>query len=207
MGIGRYTHHIAACHILRKQFTHFDPAPAFEDNITLGDTVQAVAPRFDTRLDTGASDGNFGIGGGVGQFEYVAAFFKEVLVPVVKAVDKVGQASDFIFGRQLFCQLNEFIEFVIHMQLGEFMKAADPLAVDGNLWHGARAIGEQAEITARAQVGVDASLFIWNAPFGQQRFCAVAHRADAGAEYFYSGHGYSRLKPDIKDCFYCNYIV
>jgi hypothetical protein len=101
--------------------------------------------------------------------------------------------------------LDEFIELVIHVQLGKFMEAADPFAINGYLGHGAGTVGDQAEFAACTHVGIDTRFFIRDTPFGQKRFCAIAHRANAGAEYFYSGHGYMRIKPDIKGCFYYDY--
>ena len=46
-------------------------------------------PGAPARLDTRARDRYFRVGGGVGQFEYVAAFFEEVFFAVVSDGDQV----------------------------------------------------------------------------------------------------------------------
>jgi hypothetical protein len=46
------------------------------------------------------------------------------------------------------------------------------------------------KFTACSHVGVDACFIVGNIPLVKQSFGFFADGTDAGAEYFYSGHGY-----------------
>lgn len=63
---------------------------------------------------------------------------------------------------------NKAVQLIFHMQLGQFSKAADPLAVDSDLRHRARAVGDLCKFAACSHVGVDARFIVGNIPLAEQ---------------------------------------
>ena len=86
------------------------------------------------------------------------------------------------------------IQSPVHMQFGQFGKAADALILDHDLRHGARAVRYLGKFRHRRSIEIDAHLVKADAALAQKGFGLDANRTGAGAVYLDFIHGSLRVR-------------
>ena len=74
----------------------------------------------------------------------------------------------FVSGRVIDASFYKIIQLIFHVQFSQFGKTTDPLAVDRDLRHRARTVGDLCELPSCRHVTVDTRFIVGNAPLAEQ---------------------------------------